>query len=184
MTVAVKNFSSIMNQMRDAYTGEQTKEFSLAAFIGLQAPSLSDAPDELQKLTQEYQENINSFYVHEELDLKENVKQLENDKNQTAFFENMRKKKEEALKKSEDMINKYYDSLIDFGEEHPAAQTLILTIADKVGAFIQDIMDKVLNVFVTVVETVKNAISAAINFISSTFNSIVSTTKNFFSSLF
>lgn len=122
--------------------------------------------------------------MQEELDLKENVKQLENDKNQTAFFENMRKKKEEALKKSEDMINKYYDSLIDFGEEHPSAQTLILTIADKVGAFIQDIMDKVLNVFVTVVETVKNAISAAINFISSTFNSIVSTTKNFFSSLF
>ena len=75
------------------------------------------------------------------------------------------------------MINKYYDSLIDFGEEHPAAQTLILTLADKVGAFIQDMMNKVLNVFVKVVETVKNAISAAINFISSTFNSIVNTTK-------
>ncbi len=184
MTVAVKNFSSIMNQIRDVYTGEQTKEFSLAEFIGLQAPSLSDAPDELQKLTEEYQEVVNNFYVQEELDLKENVKQLENDKNQTAFFENMRKKKAEALKKSEDMINKYYDSLIDFGEEHPASQKLILTLADKVGAFIQGIMNKVLNVFVTVVETVKKAISGAFNFISSTFNSIVNTTKNFFSSLF
>ena len=74
-----------MNQMRDAYTGEQTKEFSLAAFIGLQAPSLSDTPDELHKLTQEYQENVNHFYVQEEIDLKENVKQLENDKTKQLF---------------------------------------------------------------------------------------------------
>lgn len=185
MTVAVKNFSSIMNQIRDAYVGESTNEFSLAGYIGLQAPSVSDTPDELQKLTQEYQQNVNNFYEQEELGLKENVKQLENNNvNKTDFFENMRKKKEEAIKKSEDMINKFYDSLTDFGVEHPATQIIILTLADKVGAFIQDIMNKVVDVFVGVIDAVKKAISVAFDFISSTFNSIVDTTKNFFSELF
>ncbi|MEK5232542.1 hypothetical protein MHB42_12320 [Lysinibacillus sp. FSL K6-0232] len=185
MTVAVKNFSSIMDQIRDAYVGESSNEFSLAEHIGLRAPSVSDTPEELQKLTQDYQQNVNNFYEQEELSLKENVKQLENnDVNKTDFIEKMRKRKEEALKKSEDMINKLYDSLTDFGEVHPASQIIILTLADKIGAFIQDIMNKVVDVFVGVVDAVKKAISVAVDFISSTFNSIVDSTKNFFSELF
>lgn len=82
------------------------------------------------------------------------------------------------------MINKLYDSLTDFGEVHPASQIIILTLADKIGAFIQDIMNKVVDVFVGVVDAVKKAISVAVDFISSTFNSIVDSTKNFFSELF
>jgi len=185
MTVAVKNFSSIMNQIRDAYVGESTNEFSLAQHIGLRAASVSDTPDELQTLTRDYQQDVNNFFEQEELGLKGNVKQLENnDVSKSDFIEKMRKRKEEALKKSEDMINKLYDSMTDFGETHPASQIIILTLADKVGAFMQDIMNKFVDIFVGIVDAVKKAISVAVEFISSTFNSIVDSTKNFFAELF
>jgi|GEM_PF-1080067 len=185
MTVAVKNFSSIMDQIRDAYVGESTTEFSIIEHIGLQAPSTSNTPDEVKKITQEYEQEVNNFYEQEETSLKENVKQLENKAmNQAAFMEKMNKRKEEALKKAEDTINKLYDTLTDYGVKHPSSQLAIITVADAVGAFIQDIMKKIANVFIGVVEAVKKAANEAVKFISSTFNSITNSTKNFFAELF
>jgi len=184
MSVAVSNFSSILKQMRDSYTGESPKEFSLAEHIGLQASSLSDAPADLQKVTKEHEQNLTNFHIQQETGLLNNVQSLEKDKNHSSFMDKMNKNRENAKKQATEMIDKYYNKLEDIGVKHPEQQELILVLADKVGAFMKAIMTKIMDVFVSVIATVSKAIRQAIDFIASSFKTFANTAKNFFAGLF
>ncbi|AHN24498.1 MULTISPECIES: hypothetical protein [Lysinibacillus] len=184
MSVAVNNFSSILNQMRDNYKGDTLKDFSLAEFIGLQSISLSDASAEIIEATKNHEQNLNNFHLQQEADLLTNVQSLENDKDQSSFMRKMNENRAKAKENANAMIDKYYDKIEDIGNKNPNQQTVILLVAQKVGEFMNEIMNKIMEVFTSVIATVTKAISKAIDYIASSFKSIANTAKNFFSSLF
>lgn len=184
MSVAVNNFSSILNQMRDNYKGDTLKDFSLAEFIGLQSISLSDASAEIIEATKNHEQNLNNFHLQQEADLLTNVQSLENDKDQSSFMRKMNENRAKAKENANAMIDKYYDKIEDIGNKNPNQQTVILLVAQKVWEFMNEIMNKIMEVFTSVIATVTKAISKAIDYIASSFKSIANTAKNFFSSLF
>lgn len=184
MSVAVNNFSSILNQMRDNYKGDTLKDFSLAEFIGLQSISLSDAPAEIIEATKNHEQNLNNFHLQQETDLLTNVRLLENDKDQSSFMRKMNENRAKAKENANAMIDKFYDKVEDIGNKNPNQQTVILVVAQKVGEFMNVIMNKIMEVFTSVIATVTKAINKAIDYIASSFKSIANTAKNFFSSLF
>lgn len=121
--------------------------------------------------------------------LKDNKKP--NDATTNAFIDAMNKQKAAAKKKSDEIIDKNFDKLIETGTKHPKQQKRILSATQQIGAFFTNLLvsvgkffsglaSSIVDFFKGIGEWFSNAGKA----IASWTEGAVSSVGNFFGSLF
>ena len=79
-----------------------------------------------------------------------------------------------AKEKSDELIDKYYDTLINAGVKNPKQMTIILALADIGMNFMKNMFAKIAELVTTVISTIAKAFQAAFNTVKDTFKSIYS----------
>ncbi|MGP3004499.1 hypothetical protein [Serratia bockelmannii] len=145
--------------------------------VGDNSASLStDIQDRLQDIETHAKALAKEEASHIEDGLEQSTKKLTDAKLSTAaksaFSAKLDKLKEEAKEKSLKNIEKIFNAASEIGEAHPEAQNTILFVLEKVGNLFHELMDKVVNFIVGIVQDVVKWIKNAWDSITSVFNGI------------
>lgn len=202
-----ESFVHHMNAMREHHKAGATHSYSLPVEMlygdakndsGLNAFTASedDGSAAVTADLENYKTDTNSFVESQKTAASASVTALKDTKNPDsastqAFIDAMNKQKAAAKKKSDEIINKNYDKLINTGIKHPKQQHRILTTTQAIGAFFTNLLNSVgkffenlgksiVNFFKSVGEWFENAGKSIANWTTGAVQSV----GNFFSGLF
>ncbi|BEM86854.1 TPA: hypothetical protein ACYUTM_004920 [Serratia marcescens] len=196
----MSEFAAVLNDMRDHFknnikTGKAIRyspkvngvSFSselvdsetdgISFFVSDNSASLStDIQDRLQDIETHAKVLAKEEASHIEDGLEQSTKKLTDANLSTAaksdFSAKLAKLKEDAQKKALNNIDKIFNAASEIGEAHPEAQNTILFIVEKVGNLFHELVDKIVDFIVGIVQDVVKWIKNAWDSITTTFNGI------------
>jgi hypothetical protein len=195
-----------MNAMREHHKSGATHTYSMpvdllysdaendSGLYGFTAND-SDGGTEVTAALKDYKTDTDGFVDNQKSGAQSSVNTLKvsgKDSAATkAFIAAMNKQKAEAKKKSDAIIDKNYEKLINVGIKHPAQQKRILSVTQQIGAFFTNLLSSVgdffenlgksiVNFFKNVGEWFSNAGKSIANWTTGAVHSV----GHFFSSIF
>lgn len=159
-----------------------TPTYGLAASPNGQS-DVDDAVEELHRALQDPQAALVSVQQSASTEAQAIATEMQQTKNTSSFREQMEALKLKTKEHLDEIVEKVFNSSIQVGEAHPAAQEHILNSTQKVVNFIDGIVTSIVNFVTSIINNIATWVREAVTKVKAFFTTSIDSVAHFFSSL-